>query len=73
VTFADVMATAPFALAALTGGKLIALAPLPMGLRRYWRVVYRVATAALTGGTFSASVLNNVQAQQYMPSGFVVA
>ncbi|XXQ55801.1 hypothetical protein ACA040_004522 [Xenophilus aerolatus] len=36
------------------------------------RVAYRVATATLTAGTFTELMLSDVQAQQYLPSGFAV-
>jgi hypothetical protein len=61
---------APVALAALSANRVLVRTPLPVGLRRYLRVAYRVATAALTGGSFSAMLISDVQAQQYLPSGF---
>lgn len=45
---------------------------LPVGLLRYLRVVWRVGTAALTAGTFSAFLTKDVVATQYPASGFSV-
>ena len=72
-TFADVASTAPRALAALGANQVIARVQLPTPLRRYWRVVYRIAGATTTGGSVSAFLANDVQAQQILPSGFQVA
>lgn len=70
-TFADVMTlNAPAALAALGANRTIAIARFPGVLRRYTRVVYRVGTAALTAGTFSAFPVMDTDLQQYLASGF---
>lgn len=72
-TFADVMIVTPAQLQAFyTANKEVVRARLPVGLRRYIRVTYRVATAVLTGGTFDADVLKDIQAQQYVPSAITV-
>ena len=44
---------------------------LPIGLERYLRVVYRVATAALTAGTADAFLSKDTQANRAYKSGFV--
>jgi len=73
-SFADVMALTPaMALAAMTANKEVARSRLPVGLRRYLRLVYRVGTAALTAGTVTSQMVKDVQAQQYGASGFTVA
>lgn len=72
-TFADVLSGPVTALAALTAGATLLIVQPPVGLRRYFRVVWRVAGAALTGGTFSAFVSMDVQRNVARPSGFSVA
>ena len=72
-TFADVLVATPaLALAALGANKTVALTRFPGTLRRYTRVVWRVGTAVLTAGTFSAFVVLDVDMQQYLASGFKV-
>lgn len=46
---------------------------LPIGLERYLRVVYRVATAALTAGTADAFLTKDTQANRPYAAGFTVA
>lgn len=54
-TFADVQTLTPaLALAALGANKKQVRARLPIGLRRYIRLAYRVGTAAMTAGTVDA-------------------
>jgi hypothetical protein len=73
-TFADVQALTPVkALATLTANTDLVRARLPIGLRRYIRLAYRVGTAAMTAGTVDAYLSLEVQAQQYGSSGFSVA
>ena len=71
-TYADAMAGAPFALAALVAGAVLLRGTPPIGTRRYARVVYRVATAALTAGKFNAFISLDVQHNIARPSGFTV-
>lgn len=60
-TYADVATGPVVVLASLTAGaSLMRLQP-PVGTRRYWRFVFRVATAVLTAGTFDAFVSNTTQ------------
>lgn len=73
-SFADVQALTPAkALSTLTANTDLVRARLPIGLRRYVRLAYRVGTAAMTAGTVDAYLALDVQAQQYGASGFAVA
>jgi hypothetical protein len=73
-SWADVQALTPVrAVAALTANTDQVRARLPIGLRRYIRLAYRVATGAMTAGTVDAYIVLDVQAQQYGASGFSVA
>lgn len=72
--WADVAILTPaLALAALTANKELARFRIPIGIRRYLRIVWRIATATTTGGTASAYIAKDLQAQQYGASGFSVA
>lgn len=72
-TFADVQTLTPaLALAALTLNKELVRARLPIGLRRYLRLVYRIGTATTTAGTVSGYLVKDTQVQQYLPNGFAV-
>ena len=57
--------TAALAQAALTAGSVVVRGKLPIGLERYSRVVYRVATAAFTAGTVNAFLTK--EQQQRLP------
>ncbi len=73
VTYNDVATGEIFPVADLTAGtQLLALQP-PPGMEQYWRIVWRVATAALTAGTFDAFISNTLQRNTAQPSGFSVA
>ena len=72
-TFADVLAGPVVPVASVVQGTALLQACPPLGLRRYFRVVYRVATAALTAGKFTAFVSLDVQRNIARPSGFTVA
>jgi hypothetical protein len=72
-SFADAMSGPVFALAALGANKVIAKQRLNTPLRRYLRVVFRIAGATTTGGTASAYLAKDVEALQYGASGFTVA
>ncbi len=72
-SWADVVSGPAVAVASLTAGaNLLQIQP-PVGLRRYFRVVWRVGTAALTAGKFTAYVSNTIQRNVARPSGFTVA
>lgn len=45
----------------------------PIGLKRYLRVVFRISGATTTAGTASAYIVKEVEALQYGASGFTVA
>jgi len=45
----------------------------PVGTQRFWRIVFRIATAVLTAGAFDAYVSNTIQRNTPRPSGFVVS
>ncbi|MDD3884556.1 MAG: hypothetical protein PHW66_06425 [Gallionella sp.] len=73
VTFADVAAGQVVALAGLVAGASLLRIQPPAGMRRYFRIAWRVGTAALTAGNFSAYVSNSIQRNVARPSGFAVA
>jgi len=73
VTYADVVSGPVVAVADVTtGAPLLAVQP-PPGMRQYWRIAWRVATAALTAGKFDAFITNTLQRNVPRPSGFSVA
>lgn len=72
-TFADVVAGAAVPVASLTAGTVLLQIQPPVGLRRYTRIAWRVGTAALTAGKFTAYVSNTIQRNVARPSGFTVA
>lgn len=61
------------ALASAVANVELARIKLPLGLRRYLRVAFRTSGATSTGGTASAYLVKDIQAQQYGASGFTVA
>lgn len=71
-TWRDELVSRPFALAALAARANLATWRFPVGMQRYWRIAYRVATAVLTAGAFNAFVVPDKQAQQYLPIGYAV-
>lgn len=73
-SWADVQTLTPaIALASLTANTTQVRARLPIGLRRYIRIAYRVGTAAMTAGTVDAYLALDVQADRSYASGFTVA
>ena len=71
-TWNDAVAGPVFALASLVAGtNLLQVAP-PLGLNRYLRVVWRVGTAALTAGAFTAFISLDVQRNVARPGSFTV-
>lgn len=72
-TFADVLAGPAVAYGSAPAGTVLLQTQPPTGMRRYWRVVWRVGTAALTAGKFTAYVSNTIQRNVARPSGFSVA
>lgn len=71
-TYTDAMVGPQVALAALTAGAALWQTKLPVGLKRYIRVGWRVGTAALTAGTFTAFISIDLQRNIARPSGFSV-
>lgn len=69
---AESVLSAAIGTAALTAGATVKLR-LPVGLEKYTRVVYRVGTAALTAGKFSAFIAKDVPVQASYASGYTVA
>jgi len=59
--------------AALTANSILGRIDFPIGMRRFFRVVFRVSGAAITAGTATAFVVKNEQANNTYPSGFTVA
>lgn len=72
VTFADKQAGPPVLLAAATANAILAKMRVPVGLRRYLRVVFR-SVGTTTAGTADAYLVKDVEALQYGASGFSVA
>lgn len=69
-SFADVVSGPSLALAAsIAGAALLQVQP-PVGMRQYWRIVYRIGTAVLTAGKFDAYVSNTIQRNITRKSGF---
>ena len=73
VTWTDAVSGTATPVANLTAGAEIFRVQPPPGMLRYWRVVFRVATAALTGGTFDAYMANTIQRNVSRASGFAVS
>ena len=71
-TFTDALVGPTIALAGLAEGASLWKAKFPLGLKRYTRVVFRVGTAALTAGKFTAFYSMGVQHNISQPSGFSV-
>lgn len=73
-TFADVAlgAALAFNAAGAAVGKAILQIQPPPGMRRYWRIAYRVATAALTAGKFDAYASNTIQKNVQRPGSFTI-
>lgn len=71
-TWTDVVSGPVVAVASATAGAIIATLGLPVGLKRYIRVAWRIGTAVLTAGTFSAFFVRNIQLQQYGAKRFTV-
>lgn len=72
-SWADIQVSPVYALAALTANKILLQSRLPLNTRRYIRVAYRIATAAMTAGTVDAFVSLDPQSNTPYASGFSVA
>ena len=66
--YTDAAAGPVTAVASATANKRIAAFALPIGLKRYLRVVFRISGATTTAGTASAYLVKDVDAQQYLAS-----
>lgn len=71
-TFADVLAGSAVAYASAPAGTVLLQVQPPVGMRRYFRIAWRIGTAALTAGKFDAYVSNTIQRNVSSPSGFTV-
>ena len=71
-SWADVVAGPAVAVASVTAGATLLQVQPPTGMRRYFRIAWRVGTAALTAGKFTAYVSNSIQRNIARPSGFTV-
>jgi hypothetical protein len=60
------------ALTALTANTNIYVGRLPVGLRRFIRIVYRIGTATTTAGTVSTHIVLDSQAVQYPARAYTV-
>jgi hypothetical protein len=67
--YADAAAGPVVAVASAGANKDLAKIALPIGLKRYLRVVFRISGATTSAGTATAVLVNDVQAQQYLTSG----
>jgi len=65
--------TAALAPAVMTANTFIYQGRLPIGLERFWRVVYRIAGAAVTAGTADAFITKDTQYNRAYSAGFTVA
>jgi len=54
------LATAAIAKASLTAGTQVIRARIPMGCKRYLRVLYTIGTAVLTAGKFDAYLVSGI-------------
>ncbi len=72
-TFADVQSSKPAPTATAIANYELVKSKLPLGLRRYLRVVFRISGATTTAGTASAYLVKDVQANTTYPSAFTVA
>lgn len=71
--YADAAAGPVVAVGSAGASANLAKIRVPIGLKRYLRVVFRISGATTTGGTASAYIVKDVEAVQYGASGFTVA
>lgn len=60
-TFADVVVGTVSTAANATAGKALLQVQPPPGMRRYWRIAYRIATGVMTAGKADAYASNTIQ------------
>lgn len=56
-----------------TAGQVLMQLQPPPGMRRYWRITYRVGVGTMTAGKVDAYVSNTIQRNVARPSGFSVS
>lgn len=71
-TWKDILSGPQVPVAQMTAGAPLLQSRFPLGLKRYFRIAWRVGTAALTAGKFTAFVAAGVQNNIAYPSGFSV-
>lgn len=71
-TWVDASLGPALAFATVAAGTMLWQQKLPVGMRRYARVVWRIGTAALTAGNFSAFFTKDLQAAPSYATGFTV-
>lgn len=71
-TFADVVSGAVFTAANASVGVVLLQVQPPPGMRRYWRIVWRIGTGTMTAGKVDAYISNTIQRNVARPSGFTV-
>lgn len=71
-TWTDAVVGPAIAKASLIGPTTMLLVQPPPGMQRYWRVAWRVGTAALTAGAFDAWISNTIPYNNARASGYAV-
>lgn len=69
-TWTDAVAGPAIPKANLLAGTVMLQVQPPPGMQQYWRISWRIGTAALTAGAFDAFVSNTIQRNIAQPSGF---
>lgn len=69
-TYRTLATSKTFALSELKQGANLLLVALPVGVSRYLRVTYTVATAAMTAGKVDAMLIESPQLDRYFALGF---
>ena len=72
VTYTDLQSGQVTPTALLKTGAILAQMKLPLGVKRYFRITWRLIGGALTAGKFTAFVSIDVQRNIARPSGFAV-
>lgn len=71
-TFADVLVGTVFTAAQAVAGKLLLQVQPPPGMRRYWRIAYRIATGVMTAGAVDAYASNTIQKNVQRSGSFTI-
>lgn len=72
-SFSTVLSGVATAVASLVAGYNLLRVALPLGLRRYIRVAYVIATADLTAGAFDAYLTHDIQDNVAQAPGFTIS